>query len=241
MSWQCSWAWLLPGLLHKHQGYSSGAPPPGHMREPDSTGTPGSGWESSGDNTLTTRGDRHSMRPLENTSDEVIRRKYCFLWWWEKSAFWYVAGYAGTALFVLSALRLEAQDSAFQNSTGAIWAGDQSASKSGEWYQIQMLGTRSKWSPPALKQLGWGPHIHHGQNGHKRWKHLRWSPFLWQKRKWGREPTLLDILFLGRMSKSKSMMKATPFSEQQGPIFTTENTADSIFQESLLLETFFIF
>ena len=119
--------------------------------------------------------------------------------------------------------------------------GIQSASKSGEWYQIQMLGTRRKWSPPALKQLGWGPHIHHGQNGHKRWKHLRWSPFLWQKRKWGREPTLLDILFLGRMSKSKSMMKATPFSEQQGPIFTTENTADSIFQESLLLETFFIF
>ena len=63
-----------------------------------------------------------------------------------------------------------AQDSAFQNSTGAIWVGDQSASKSGEWYQIQMLGTRRKWSPPALKQLSWGPNIHHSQNGHKHWE-----------------------------------------------------------------------
>lgn len=72
-------------------------------------------------------------------------------------------------------------------------------------------------------------------------KHLRWSPLLWQKRKYEREPTLLDILFLGRMAQSKSMMKATPFSVQQGPIFTIENTAESIFQQSLLLEIFFIF
>ena len=67
-------------------------------------------------------------------------------------------------------LRLGAQDSAFQNPTGAERVGDHSASRSGECYQIQMSGTRRKWSPPARKQLGWAQNMHRNQNGHKRWE-----------------------------------------------------------------------
>ena len=57
------------------------------------------------------------------------------------------------------------------------------------------------------------------------------SPLLWQERKQGREPTLLDVLFLGRMSQT--------FLSTTWSIFTIENKFESIFQEALLLESFF--
>lgn len=77
------------------------------MRGPrrPSIGISDSGWESSVDNTLTTEDDRHGMRPSENISDEVIRRKFCFLWWWEKSAFWYVAGLCRHSIIYLVSCR----------------------------------------------------------------------------------------------------------------------------------------
>ena len=156
--------------------------------------------ETSVDNTLTTEGDRQSVCPLENTSDGAIRRKHCSLRWGGKSTFWGAAElhrhsiadaegsvFSSAVQAMSEAFTLVTAHShwlpthsttsaagspglAFQNPTGAERVGDHSASRSGECYQIQMSGTRRKWSPPARKQLGWAQNMHRNQNGHKRWE-----------------------------------------------------------------------
>ena len=92
--------------------------PPAHTRGPrrPSVGILDSAHESP-TNTTATEGDRPSIRPLKNISDEVIRRKYCFLWRGEKSAFRCAPEPHRQASFFLPA----ADRSVFINTIKVMW------------------------------------------------------------------------------------------------------------------------